>query len=133
MANEQDYVDLGLGCADICRALERGMNGKRLDDLNQSVCDAIGQLTTWVEPVVSIRILADDSLDDRRTVGEIQRKVIKRSGRNAASRLFHAKSDREMITAWKSDLGRVLQVFTVRSAIFTWMSLIVLFFRRSWS
>ena len=49
MANEQDYVDLGLGCADICRALERGMNGKRLSDLNQSVCDAIAQLTTWVE------------------------------------------------------------------------------------
>ena len=54
MANEQEYVDLGLGCADICRALERGMNGKRLGDLNQSVCDAIGQLTTWVEPAVLI-------------------------------------------------------------------------------
>ena len=56
MANEQEYVDLGLSCADICRALERGMNGKRLDDLNQSVCDAIAQLTTWVEPAVLIRI-----------------------------------------------------------------------------
>ena len=46
MANEADYVELGLSCADICRALERGMNGKQLDDLNQSVCDAINQLTT---------------------------------------------------------------------------------------
>ena len=46
MANALDYVELGLSCADICRALDRGMNGKRLDDLSQSVCDAISQLTT---------------------------------------------------------------------------------------
>ena len=46
MANELDYVELGLNCADICRALDRGMNGKRLDDLSQSVCEAIAQLTT---------------------------------------------------------------------------------------
>ena len=52
MANEREYVELGLGCGDICRALERGMSGKKLDDLSQSVCDAIGQLTTWVQPVV---------------------------------------------------------------------------------
>ena len=46
MINELDYVDLGLFCADICRALDRGMNGKKLDDLSQPVCDAISQLTT---------------------------------------------------------------------------------------
>jgi len=46
MANEQDYVELGLSCADICRALDRGMNGKTLNDLSKSVCDAINQLTT---------------------------------------------------------------------------------------
>jgi len=46
MVNKQDYVELGLSCADICRALDRGMNGKRLDDLNESVCDAINQLMT---------------------------------------------------------------------------------------
>ena len=46
MVNEQDYVELGLSCADICRALERGMNGKKLSDLSKSVCDAINQLTT---------------------------------------------------------------------------------------
>ena len=48
MANEQDYVDLGLSCADICKALERGMGGKSMNDLSKSVCDAINQLTTWV-------------------------------------------------------------------------------------
>ena len=45
MANELEYVELGLECADICRALDRGMDGKKLDDLSQSVCDAINQLT----------------------------------------------------------------------------------------
>ena len=46
ISNEQDYVDLGLSCADICRALDRGMDGKKLDDLSRSVCDAISQLMT---------------------------------------------------------------------------------------
>ena len=46
MVNDQDYVELGLSCAAICGALERGMNGKKLNDLSQSVCDAINQLTT---------------------------------------------------------------------------------------
>jgi hypothetical protein len=49
MANQQDYVELGLNCAEICTALGRGMNGKQLNDLNSSVRDAIGQLTRWVE------------------------------------------------------------------------------------
>ena len=52
MTNEMDYVELGLTCSDICTALGRGMNGKRLGDLSQSVCNAITQLTTWVESVV---------------------------------------------------------------------------------
>ena len=46
MINALDYVELGLFCSDICRALDRGMDGKRLDELSQSVCNAIGQLTT---------------------------------------------------------------------------------------
>ena len=46
MLNQLEYVELGLFCADICKALERGMGGKGLHDLNKSVCDAINQLTT---------------------------------------------------------------------------------------
>ena len=46
MTNEQEYVELGLSCADICKALDRGMDGKKLNDLSKSVCDAINQLTT---------------------------------------------------------------------------------------
>ena len=46
MANKSDYVELGLACANVCRALERGVSGKKLDDLSQSVREAIVQLTT---------------------------------------------------------------------------------------
>jgi len=46
MTNYADCVELGLACADVCTALDRGLNGKRLDDLNNSVCEAINQLTT---------------------------------------------------------------------------------------
>ena len=45
MANKSDYVELGLTCADVCKALDRGMNGKKRDDLSQSVREAIEQLT----------------------------------------------------------------------------------------
>jgi len=45
MINAMDYVELGLFCSDICRALDRGMNEKKLNDLSQSMCDAINQLT----------------------------------------------------------------------------------------
>ena len=46
MVNERDYVNLGLSCADICKALKRGMGEKKLEDLSKPVRDAINQLTT---------------------------------------------------------------------------------------
>jgi hypothetical protein len=46
MANQADYVELGVACADVCIALDRGLSGKLLKDLNDSVCEAISQLTT---------------------------------------------------------------------------------------
>ena len=44
MANEADYVELGLACADVCTALKRGLEGKEENDLNDSVQKAIEQL-----------------------------------------------------------------------------------------
>ena len=52
MANRADYVELGLDCADVCGALDRGIRGRRLDDLNPPVLEAITRLTTWVEPMM---------------------------------------------------------------------------------
>ena len=46
MTNEEDFVDLGLACADVCTALSRGLDGKLLRDLNNSVSEAINQLIT---------------------------------------------------------------------------------------
>ena len=51
MTNKTDYLELGLVCADVCKALQRGMNGRGMDGFGQSVQEAITQLTTWVEPV----------------------------------------------------------------------------------
>ena len=45
MVNEQDFVNLGLSCAGICKTLGRGVGGKGLDNLSKSVCDAMDQLT----------------------------------------------------------------------------------------
>ena len=44
MINQADYVELGLACAEVCTILDRGLRGKRLNDLNDSVRDAIDQL-----------------------------------------------------------------------------------------
>ena len=46
VANDQDYVDLGRACGEVCQALDRGVDGRRLDELSRSVLGAIGQLTT---------------------------------------------------------------------------------------
>lgn len=46
MVNKTDYVELGLACAGVCKALDRGTNGRRLDELTHSVREAIAQLTT---------------------------------------------------------------------------------------
>jgi len=45
MVNEGDYVDLASTCANVCAALDRGLSGRRLNELNASVTEAIKQLT----------------------------------------------------------------------------------------
>lgn len=45
MINQMTYVELGLACAQVCNALDRGLDGKRLDELNESVREAIKHLT----------------------------------------------------------------------------------------
>jgi hypothetical protein len=49
-----------------------------------------------------------------RTVAEIERKVKEESKRNVALRLLHAKSDKDKIAGWASDLNKILQIFNVR-------------------
>ena len=50
---------------------------------------------------------------------QIQRRIVKQSGRNTVSRLFNAKADKETIAAWKLELGAVLQIFNVCPVTFT--------------
>ena len=46
MTNQEDYIELGLTCADVCTTLDRGLNEKRLNDLDNSLREAIKWLTT---------------------------------------------------------------------------------------
>ena len=44
--DEADYVELGLACADVCTVLNRKLDGWEFEDLSNSVCKTIAQLTT---------------------------------------------------------------------------------------
>jgi hypothetical protein len=46
MLNEEDYVEIALACADVSNSLDRGINGKRAGELNETVLDAIEKLTS---------------------------------------------------------------------------------------
>ena len=37
--DEQDYVNVGWFCADMCKALNRGLEGRQLDELTRSMLD----------------------------------------------------------------------------------------------
>ncbi|KAF9780536.1 hypothetical protein BJ322DRAFT_1213644 [Thelephora terrestris] len=98
-ANDQEYVKLGLSCANVCRALDRGLNGKRAEDLSGYLLGAIETLTT--------------------AVSTIQKAIVKQGKQGPASPLFHAKNDKEKIAAWERDLDRILLIFNTELAIDT--------------
>ncbi|KAF9783190.1 hypothetical protein BJ322DRAFT_1110074 [Thelephora terrestris] len=97
MFNKQEYVDLGRLCAGVCRALDRGSKGRRLDEVSPLALEAIGELTT--------------------TVATIQREIVKLGKRNAASQVLHAQSDKDNIAAWSRDLNRILHIFNTELSI----------------
>ncbi|KAF9785522.1 hypothetical protein BJ322DRAFT_1194331 [Thelephora terrestris] len=104
--HRRDYVKLGLACADVCRVLDRGLNSKHADQLNETVFEAIQQLTT--------------------TVGQIQRSVVELGERNFVSRIFLVNSDKETIAAWRSDLDRILLIFETELALHTHVAVSVI-------
>ena len=121
MANDQDYVELRLYCADICSALNRGMNGWRKTQRPKSVSIGYGKSTD--DACRTSSTLASKPSPDRtldlRTVAEIQRVFTKMNGRNAAvSRPFHSMNDKEAIAGWKADLNKVLRIFNASLACF---------------
>ncbi|KAF9783114.1 hypothetical protein BJ322DRAFT_1211955 [Thelephora terrestris] len=97
MFNKQKYIDLGRLCAGVCKALDRGSKGRRLDEVTPSALEAIGELTT--------------------TLARIQREIVKLGKRNAASQVLHAKKDKDNISAWSRDLNRILHIFNTELAI----------------
>ena len=132
MADEADYVDIGLLCADVCEALELGMDVKSMDDLNKLSFDAITQLSTWVELAKCIFCPSTDHRPDCRTVAEIQERVLKRSANGGSSRALRLREDKDVITAWKLDLSRISQVFNVCSMCFYFVVVNRSIFRPNW-
>jgi hypothetical protein len=117
VAYEQDYVDIGLFCADVCRTLDRGLSGRHLNELSRSVRGAIEELTTLVSNHNAHRGQPTYKSLNRRTVANMQKKLVKKGKRNAFSRCFYEKMDKCAIVAWRQDLNRILQIFNVRPAI----------------
>ena len=115
MADEQNFVNLGLSCRNVCKALKRGMNGRTLDDFSKSACDAINLPTTNVESTTSISSPSVYRGIDRGTVTDIQEKVVKRNWRYMVSQFIHSRDDEDAIARWKSDLNGILHVFNVCS------------------
>ncbi|KAF9783172.1 hypothetical protein BJ322DRAFT_1156114 [Thelephora terrestris] len=99
LTNQQDFVDLGRACADVCRILDRGLKGRQLGDLSPSVLEAIGELTT--------------------TLAGIQSEIVKLGKRNAASQAVDANSDKDKIVRWNRDLDRIRQIFNIELDINT--------------
>ena len=93
MATKSDYVELGLACANVCKVLERGMNGKNIRDLSQSVCEAINLLTMWVKVVV---LSSSSSLTTLLIAGLWQRSERRSSSRTDGTQPFDL-STRRMI------------------------------------
>ena len=58
-------------------------------------------------------------------LAEIQRGIIRKGKQNVVSRLFHAKSDKDTIVGWKSDLNKILLIFNVSSVVAAWLPLTV--------
>ena len=112
--NELDFVELGLFCADVCRVLDQGTNGRGRDEFNRSVHGAMDLLRMWVELTSSFLNRPFNDINCR-TMTNIQRKLAKWGKRNAVSRRFHANSDKATIASWRLELDKPLQVFKVRS------------------
>jgi hypothetical protein len=45
MQNKDDFIDVGVYCAKICSAIERGTRGKTEQNLSPSFVEAIEELT----------------------------------------------------------------------------------------
>ena len=51
---------------------------------------------------------------NRRTMDNVQTRIVDKNERNAFSRALHAKGDKDAIAAWKQEFNRILQIFNVR-------------------
>ena len=106
MVDEPDHVELGLFCTEVYRALSRVMSGKELDELGQSVHDGINLLALSRTSDVD----SEPHSNAFSTPGPWQISMESSSSwdkRSRVSRRFHAKNNKETITAWRLDLDTI--------------------------
>jgi hypothetical protein len=48
MQNKDDFIDVGVYCAHICSAIDRGTRGKTEGNLSPSFVEAIDELTRFI-------------------------------------------------------------------------------------
>ncbi|KAF9780530.1 hypothetical protein BJ322DRAFT_1112528 [Thelephora terrestris] len=99
ISNKQGFVGLGLYCARVCKALDRGLNANKSVELDDSTLQAIGQLKT--------------------TIDEIQKKVEEMGKKSVVRGFLNAKNEKDAIAGWRQELGEVLQVFQTELAVNT--------------
>ena len=97
MADERDFVDLGLSCVDICKSLERGMGDENSNDLSGPVCFAIDRLMAWVPHAVKASGSPTHHSPDPRKTSGIREAVVNQ--RAVIPSFF--------VRGWKSDLDRL--------------------------
>ena len=83
MANKEDYVDLGESCARVCQALDRGLDGRKMDELSRSVLGAIEQLIMRVNPTMIGRATDSPELPSQDCIRDPEKdRQAKRTKRN---------------------------------------------------
>ena len=114
MANDQECVDLGVLCANVCHALRRGAGPRRKEELSEPVRNAIGRLERWVYPAMyTLRPSTNRGLDHR-TIQEIEQKMNEQAKRNKVVKYLTANNIKGKIGGWKLVLNAMLQIFDVR-------------------
>ena len=114
MVNNQDCVDLGILCAEVCDALRRGTGAKRKEELSEPVRKAIDRLERWVYPAMCALRPSTNRGYDHRSIREIERKLNKQAEKNKVVKYLTASNVKGKNAGWRSELNGMLQIFDVR-------------------
>jgi hypothetical protein len=117
MMNKDDFIDVGVYCAQICSSIERGTRGKTDGNLSPSFVEAITQSSLGSLSLSSQHFIWQIHICTDRTVNDIGASAGESSFRTIFSRAWSSDRDKENIAGWQQVLSRLLQVITGFSEI----------------